>query len=340
MKAQQEPGNGNLCAQIDASTRRDVLFVGDTFCDLVFAGVEAPRPGHEVWASGFAIALGGVATRAVAAARLGAGAALLTRLGADPLGNHLAAMLESEPRLDTTLVETVDGWQTPVSVAITSEADRSFITYQEPQAAHTLSEAGLDFGAVQVSVADGELPLWIAELRRRGAVVYGGVGWDETGEWSQDIFDRLANVDVFIPNEDEALRYTRTDDPVAAAKKLAEHVPLAFVTRGADGVVAVDAVTGSVIEVPAPRVRAVDPTGAGDVFAAGFIASAAVAQDGEDWSLRDRVRFAALAASISVTRLGGASSAPSFDDVVAFADHFDLDDRAFLDHHQAAIASR
>ena len=54
--------------------------------DLVFTGVNAPAPGAEVFADGFAISPGGAANRAVAAARLGAHTALVTELGDDPIG--------------------------------------------------------------------------------------------------------------------------------------------------------------------------------------------------------------------------------------------------------------
>ena len=63
----------------------ELLFAGDIFCDVVFAGVDAPEQGAEVYAEAFTITAGGVANRAVAAARAGASTILLSRLGDDPL---------------------------------------------------------------------------------------------------------------------------------------------------------------------------------------------------------------------------------------------------------------
>ena len=303
----------------------ELLFAGDVFCDVVFTGVAVPEIGAEVYADGFTITPGGVANRAVAAARAGAHTMLLARLGDDPLGTHVHAVLDAEPDLATTLLEHVPGHQSPVSVSLTGAHDRSFITYQERPGHLRVPDDLGPIGATHVGIAH-ELPPWVARLRARGTTIVGGVGWDETGAWSRDVLDRLAEVDVFVPNDVEAMRYTRTDDAVSAAKALAECVPLAVVTRGADGVVAVDSAAGTVVEVPTVPVDAVDPTGAGDVFVATFMAAAR-----HDWDLEQRLRFAALSAAISVTGLGGAASAPHPADLLAFLDRHRPDgDWSFL----------
>ncbi|WP_314148277.1 carbohydrate kinase family protein [uncultured Leifsonia sp.] len=304
----------------------ELLFAGDIFCDVVFAGVDVPEVGAEVYADAFTITAGGVANRAVAAARAGATTLLLSRLGDDPLGEHLHGVLDAEPGLDTQLLERVPGHQSPVTVSLTTPEDRSFITYQEDLGHQDVPESLGPIGATNVGIAR-ELPEWVARLRRAGTTIVGGVGWDHTGEWSSDVLDRLSEVDVFVPNHVEAMRYTRTDDPVLAAKALAERVPLAVVTRGPRGVVAVDSASGEVVEVEAVQVPVVDPTGAGDVFVATFMASAT-----RGWDLRTRLRFASLSATISVTGLGGAASAPRPHDLVDFVErHRPSGDWSFLD---------
>ncbi|MFF1635533.1 carbohydrate kinase family protein [Leifsonia sp. NPDC058248] len=290
----------------------DLLFAGEVFCDLVFSGVAVPEIGAEVYADGFAVTPGGVANRAVAAARVGAHTMLLSRLGDDPIGSHIHALLDAEPDLDTSLLESVPGHQSPVSVSLTGEHDRSFITYQEDLGHLHLPDGIGPIGATHVGIAN-ELPAWVGRLRAAGTVVVGGVGWDSSGDWSPSVLERLSEVDVFVPNDVEAMRYTRTDDAVSAARLLAERVPLAVVTRGRDGVVAIDSASGTLVEVPTVSVRAVDPTGAGDVFVATFMASA-----GHGWDLASRLRFAGLAASISVTGFGGAASAPTIAGLQSF----------------------
>ncbi|ROS77963.1 sugar/nucleoside kinase (ribokinase family) [Curtobacterium sp. PhB130] len=289
-----------------------LLFAGDVFCDLVFAGVTAPEQGAEVYADAFTVTPGGVANRAVAAARAGAPTMLLSRLGDDVLGAHVYATLTAEPLLDTSLLEVVPGHQSSVSVALTGPDDRSFITYEEHLDALSVPD---DLGAVastHVGIAH-PLPGWVAELRATGTTVVGGVGWDHTGEWSGGVLDRLAEIDVFVPNDVEAMRYTRTDSALDAAKALAERVPLAVVTCGGSGVIAVDSAHGVVVTAETIPVDVVDPTGAGDVFVASFMAGGH-----HGWDLATRLRFAAASAAYAVTGLGGAASAPHPDQLRAF----------------------
>ena len=144
-----------MSSTISASPRAaELLFAGDIYCDIVFAGVEAPEVGAEVFASGFAISPGGVANRAVAAARSGAATRLLSRLGEDPLGRELRAMLAAEARLDLTWVQSLPDRQTPVSVSLTSPHNRSFITYYEELGPLLLPSDPGSIGAVHVGVAE------------------------------------------------------------------------------------------------------------------------------------------------------------------------------------------
>jgi sugar/nucleoside kinase (ribokinase family) len=312
----------------DSPAGCDLLFAGDVYCDLVFAGVPAPEIGGEVFADGFAVTPGGVANRAVAAARAGAHTRLLSRLGDDPLGRHVHGLLDAEPELDTSWLASVAGHQSPITVSLAGAGERSFITYVEEREHLDLPAHHGPIAATHVGVAR-ELPPWVAELRASGTTIVGGVGWDATGRWSRTVLDRLADVDVFVANDLEATRYTRTDDAATAAKALAEHVPLAVVTCGPRGVIAVDAERGDVVEVPSVAVDVVDPTGAGDVFVATFMAVRYGWRHG--WDLETQLRFAGLSASVSVTGLGGAISAPRTADLLAFLAREDpAGDWAFL----------
>lgn len=109
------------------------------------------------------------------------------------------------------------------------------------------------------------------------------------------------------------MRYTRTDCPRAAAHALAEMVPLAVVTLGSEGAYAVDGGTGESAEVPAIQVEALDPTGAGDVFVAGFLTGTLAG-----WPLADRLALAGLTAALSVQEFGGSLSAPGWSEVAAW----------------------
>ncbi|NDZ57580.1 sugar kinase [Streptomyces anulatus] len=167
--------------------------------------------------------------------------------------------------------------------------------------------------AAIASLAPGRSEPWVAAAARNGAMVFADVGWDETGRWDLDALPDLAHCEAFLPNAEEAMRYTRTDCPRAAAHALAERVPLAVVTLGAEGAYAVDGRTGVAAAVPAIEVEALDPTGAGDVFVAGFVTGTLA-----DWPLADRLAFAGLTAALSVQEFGGSLSAPGWAEVAAW----------------------
>lgn len=295
-----------------AGQHLDLLFAGSVFCDLVFAGVPMPEPGAEVYAKAFRLSPGGVANRAVAAARLGVRTGLLAHLGEDPLGLYLAIVLAAEPHLDLRWLQSEAGFQSPVTVSLAGEHEREFITYQEGAPALDWPLDGPSVGATHVSV-QRDLPGWVRRLRDAGTVVFGGVGWDSTGVWSPSVLSRLDEVDVFVPNDLEAMRYTRTESACEAARKLGGYVELAIVTRGPRGVVAYERASDRLIEVPSVSVTSVDPTGAGDVFVASFMASGTLG-----WPIEQRLQLAGLCASLSVRTLGGASSAPRPADVTNF----------------------
>lgn len=289
-----------------------LVFAGDVYCDLVFLGADVPEPGGETFADRFVIAPGGVANRAVAAARSGAPTSIVSALGDDPLGRYVRSLLEREEGLDISQLRSVPGFQSPVSVAVSGPQDRRFITYLEPRHPWGSAEGLTDVFAVHVPVLAASTA-WVARLRSAGALVVGGVAWDPTGQWSPALLDGLSSVDVFIPNHVEAMAYARAEDPATAAKVLAERVGLVVVTCGPRGVIAIDSARGETAEVPGIPVTAVDPTGAGDVFAATFMSAMR-----HGWDLPRCLRFANLCAAYSVTGPGGATTAPRHGDLPAF----------------------
>ena len=79
-------------------------------------------------------------------------------------------------------------------------------------------------------------------------------------------------VDVLFANEDEAMLLAAAGDLDGALAKLSPLVSTLVVTRGAAGALAID--RGNRVEIPAaPVEKVVDTTGAGDLFAAGFLAA-------------------------------------------------------------------
>ncbi|MFJ2395626.1 carbohydrate kinase family protein [Streptomyces sp. NPDC087843] len=289
--------------------RPDVLLTGLLFYDLVLTGLgKPPTPGEEIWTEGMGVSPGGIANLAVAASRYGLRTSLATVFGDDHYGAYCHEVLAGQEGIDLSLSRTADGWHTPVTVSLAHGDDRALVTHgQEPP--YTQDELMGDPPAARTALVhlEAEPRAWLAKAAANGTRIYADVGWDPTQRWSRDLLDQLSLCHAFLPNEAEAMAYTRTDSAGAALGRLTELVPVAVVTRGGDGAMAVDQTTGEYAEVPALDIDVLDATGAGDVFGASFVAASL-----GGWPLEERLRFAVLAAGLSVRRHGGALAAPGW----------------------------
>lgn len=93
--------------------------------------------------------------------------------------------------------------------------------------------------------------------------------FDPAEKWDSGIREVLKHVDVFLPNETEALRLTGASHVKAAAQDLTRLARIVVVKMGARG--ALVSSGGEILRVPAVKARVVDATGAGDSFNAGFL---------------------------------------------------------------------
>ncbi|WP_374213842.1 carbohydrate kinase family protein [Streptomyces sp. A3M-1-3] len=296
----------------------DVFLTGTVFLDIIFTGLDsAPVRGTESWARGMGSSPGGVANMATALSRLGLHTSLAAAFGDDHYGEYCWDALEQGEGIDLARSRVVPGWHSPVTVSMAYEGERTMVSHGHeappPPGSGPFPDCPPRARAAVASLVPGRHEEWIASAARRGARVFADVGWDETGRWDLAGLADLQHCEAFLPNAEEAMRYTRTDCPRAAARALADKVPLAVVTLGAEGAYAVDGASGETAEVPAILVEALDPTGAGDVFVAGFLTGTLAG-----WPLADRLAFAGLTAALSVQEFGGSLSAPGWAEVAGW----------------------
>jgi sugar/nucleoside kinase (ribokinase family) len=294
--------------------RLDVFLTGLVFLDIVFTGLDSPPvPGTEIWAKGLGSGPGGIANFAVALQRLGLTTSLAAAFGAD-LPGDLCRQVLADAGVDLSRSRRFEDWTTPVTVAVPYPGDRALITYGDPP---PLSQDDLvgqppASRAALVHLAP-DSGAWIERARAAGSLVFADVGWDPSQQWVPDELEHLRCCHAFLPNADEAMGYTRTSTPAAALSRLADLVPLAVVTCGADGAIAVDGTTGESASAPGLAVDVVDTTGAGDVFGAGLAAATLAG-----WPLAERLRFAVLTSALSLRRPGGAMAAPGWEEIAAW----------------------
>lgn len=293
----------------------DVLLTGTVFFDLIFTGfAHPPTPGTEVWTTGMGSSPGGIANLAVACSRLGLRTGLAAGFADDLYGDWMWQVLADQEQVDLTYSRRFHAWHTPVTVSMALAEDRSMVTHGHPtpEPVADLIAAPPQTGAVLLDLGDPELRAapWWRRAREAGALIFADAGWDPEQEWDRRILDDLAQCDAFTPNAEEAMGYTRTSSPEDAVEALGEYVPLAVVTCGSGGALAVERSTGQRARVPSLRTDLVDATGAGDVFAAALVLGTL-----RRWPLEQRLRFAVLCSSLAVQQFGGSLAAPGWGDI-------------------------
>ena len=307
----------------------DTFLSGRVFMDMIFTGLPGlPRPGAELVTDGLGSAPGGIANIAVAMSRLGLRVGLAAAFGDDLFGAYLWRALSEQEGVELGLSRRLMGWPTPVTVSLAYDSDRSMVTYTKPLPIppQELVDSAPPARTCFIEV-DRPVPDWAITMRRHGTTVFSDLGWDPTEAWSPEVLDRLRHVDVFLPNAVEAMAYTRTGTAEDALDALTRRVPVVAIKLGARGAIAADATTGERAAAPALPVHALDPTGAGDVFAAGFVFGTLAG-----WPLAERLRFANLCAGLSVRHYSGSLGAPCWGDIAAFGESTEVSEDVLRDY--------
>ncbi|CAA9319257.1 MAG: putative carbohydrate kinase [uncultured Nocardioidaceae bacterium] len=310
------PAEGGPQTSLEASLEAppvDLLVTGTVFLDLIFTGLPAaPVGGREIMAEGMGSSPGGAANMAVAASRLGLTTGLAAVFGTDVYGDYCWSTLEDDEGIDLSWSRRLPGWHSPVTVSLAYDDDRAMITHAHEPAVET-DQPPASLPAARACFADvgTKRAPWVDRLIEAGSLVFADVGWDGSGTWdAAGLRSRLEGCHAFVPNAAEAMAYTGRSHPGAALEVLRDWVPLAVVTAGSGGAYAADERTGETVWVPGLPSPAIDPTGAGDVFLAALVLGTL-----HDWPLLQRIRFANLAAALSVRDLGGALAAPGWADI-------------------------
>jgi sugar/nucleoside kinase (ribokinase family) len=300
---------------VDHSTTAeyDVVIAGDVYCDLIFTGLDTlPRLGEELFARAFEMTPGGVFITGAALARLGLRVGLCCWLGDDPF-SEFALRCFAQEGLSTALVQRSPGPLPTLSVSLSLPSDRSFVSSRAPRPCPDPAAVlrRTTFRHLHISSLPGlfEHPDLVELAHERGAGISIDCQWAPDLIAAPDLADRLvaARPAVFLPNLDEALAITRAGDADDALDSLAAWVPT-VITMGAAGALA--GCDGERYALPALPVNAIDTTGAGDAFDAGFIYGLL-----HGLPFSECLRVATVCGGLSTTAHGGATAAPRWPQV-------------------------
>ncbi len=291
-----------------------ICVVGSTNVDLTFRAARLPAPGETLTGHGFHLGHGGKgANQAVMAARLGARATMVGKVGRDVFGDGALRNFRDHG-VDTTYVLADAARPTGVASIVVDDAARNCILVV-PGANAALTPQDVRDAAAAVESADVllcqlEVPLETIQEALRIAKA-AGVTTILNPAPAVPLSDELLRLaDLCVPNESEI--ELLTGQPVATLAGAAA-AGWDLLRRGPKTVVVTLAERGGLVvteqgaeHVPAFPADAVDTTGAGDAFLGGLGVFLA-----EGLPLREAVRRASAVAALSVTRPGTQASFPT-----------------------------
>jgi 5-dehydro-2-deoxygluconokinase len=276
----------------------------------------------------FAKSLGGSATNvAVAAARLGRRAAVITKVGDDPFGGYVRSALAGFG-VDTRFVGTDPDLRTPIVFCEVFPPDNFPVYfYREPKAPDmNISREDLDLDAI----ADAPLfwttgtglsdepsrgaTLAALDARQRHAITIHDLDhrphlWKQPADARRWAREAVRRATVVLGNLDEVEMATGSRDVRSAAAALLElGASLAIVKRGHEGVYARTA--RDEVSVAAVETKVLNGLGAGDAFG-GALCHGLLS----GWPLRRALEIANAAGAIVASRLACADAMPTFGEI-------------------------
>lgn len=312
-----------------------ILTVGELLIDLTQTHIDEGGVRHYAANPG-----GAPANVAVAAARLGASAGFIGKVGADTYGDDLQAVLERSGVEVSGLYRTDKALTTQAVVSVAPSGERSFAFYRSPGADTLLTEQEVaralaplprvvHFGSVSLTAEPARsATLAAGRLAKQGGALvsydpnYRANLWPDEKtavEWMQK---PLPMVDLLKISDEELPLLTGLEDPEAGTAALRKYgIRLIVVTLGAKGVFyRLGDATGT---IPGVKVKVADTNGAGDTFL-GALLSRLVLRGAEPLEgltgpeLEEMLSFANRAAALTCTRSGAIPAMPTLEEVEAF----------------------
>jgi sugar/nucleoside kinase (ribokinase family) len=286
--------------------------------------VELPERGRLTLVDQMELHTGGCASNTgMSLAKIGIETSVLGAVGNDGFGDFIAARLAGVGA-DARGVHRIAGVNTSATmVMVDPDGERRFLHYLGADA--KLSEGDVDFGVIAeariLHIAgafllpgiDGEPTARILRrAKEMGLITSFDTAWDAKGRWMKLVEPCLPYIDVMLPSLSEARMIAGKQEPEAVADVFMSYgVKTVGLKMGEEGSYLRDATQE--IVVPPYQVEAVDATGAGDAYVAGFLTGMV-----KGWDLETTGRFANAVGALCVTAIGATTGIRSLDETLAF----------------------
>jgi sugar/nucleoside kinase (ribokinase family) len=299
----------------------DITVIGDINVDLILSGEDiVPDFGQkEKIVDNAILELGGSSgILACCAGRLGLRVNFIGKLGADDFGLFLLKGLEKRG-VDTANIVIDQQEKTGVTLHLSRPHDRAMLTYLgtialmesqdiNKQVIYQTRHLHISSFFLQKGLQKGLLDV-IIKAQEKGVTVSLDPGWDPEGRWNKSIKPILERIDIFLPNDQEAMHITSSKSVEEALEKLSNYKLIPVIKMGKNGACSLN--SGKVSYCPSFNVKSIDTTGAGDSFNAGFLFGYL-----NEYSLLDCLRWGCACGGLSTTQVGGIIAQPTPSDVM------------------------
>lgn len=305
----------------------DIACIGILVADVIAKPVDKiPAAGLLERISSIKIFSGGCAMNAgIDMAKIGLDIAVLGKVGKDSFGDFLESELIKN-NIDVRGISRDDELQTSASVVLSaSSGERSFLHTVGANGSFCEADVNYDViadskivfvgGTMLMDAFDGEdCAKVLKKAREMGKTTVLDTAWDSKGRWMEVLRPCMPYIDYFIPSVDEAIELSGKEKPEEIADVFFDMgVKKVVIKLGSKGCYGREEKDGEGIFVPSYKVDAVDTTGAGDSFCAGFLTGLS-----KGLSFKDSMRFANATGAHCVMAMGASTGIKSFDEIYKF----------------------
>lgn len=312
----------------------DIVCVGVIVADAIAKPVKIiPSKGKLELVDTLSLYTGGcAASAAIDMAKIGINAAIIGKIGNDGFGNFMKNAFIDNGVITDGLIVNASGSTSASLVIVTDDGERSFIHCQGENA--TLVESDIDYsivaksklvfvaGIMLMAKFDGdECAKFLKKCKEMGKITALDTAWDSTGRWMKVMTSSLPYLDYFLPSYEEAVELSGKTDPEEIADVFLSMGPRIVVIKlGKDGCL-IKTKDGEKYSIPTySRIKAVDTTGAGDSFCAGFLTAVV-----EGKSLFDCGKFGNAVGTHCVMAKGASTGIKSESEILQFMADYEKD---------------
>ncbi len=303
----------------------DVVCLGILVADVWGKPVnDWPERGRLSLVDEIGIGIGGCAANTgISLLKLGGDVAIMGKVGSDGFGDFVCDTLASHGADASNVLRDPDVGTSATMIMVDDAGERTFIHYIGANAQVKPDELNMDLicaskifhfaGALVMPGFDGEPAASVLKMAKEAGVTTSvDTVWNDTVPWLDLMKPLFPYTDIFLPSLSEAQKITEQTEPADVAAALMDMgIGTVCLKMGEEGSYVRSGDTA--LTVPAFRVKAMDGTGAGDAYVAGFLRGMLAG-----WDLERTAKFAGAAGASCVTAMGTTAGIKNYAGTIEF----------------------